>query len=260
MAASVSTMAALLIASVALWLVASTGLRTAARRPDTWEAADMAQRLFSKPGAPPWPPSCATRACCCSSAHPCCAASSTLVLRRRGAHPRARGPWWTWTHWLSRQITRFADADPRIGCAWSPPASARRRRPQARRDRGLCAHPQPQAQRGARRKRRGQHRGQRRLCAAQQAVQYGLAEAVGTVSAGVEIRKLQASGQSALQAAPAAPRCSCRWWRDQPIGVWQLRHCPPWRCSSCSRRCSWGAALLAGTWVEAGEHRPGATT
>lgn len=36
LAASVSTMAALLIASVALWLVASTGLRLAARRPDTW--------------------------------------------------------------------------------------------------------------------------------------------------------------------------------------------------------------------------------
>lgn len=37
-------------------------------------------------------------------------------------------------------------------------------------------------------------------------VQYGFAEAVGTVSAGVEIRKLQASGQSALQAnASRAP-------------------------------------------------------
>lgn len=36
LAASVSTMAALLIASVALWLVAATGLRLAARRPDTW--------------------------------------------------------------------------------------------------------------------------------------------------------------------------------------------------------------------------------
>ena len=36
LAASVSTMTALLIASVALWLVAATGLRLAARRPDTW--------------------------------------------------------------------------------------------------------------------------------------------------------------------------------------------------------------------------------
>ena len=33
---SVSTMAGLLIASAALWLIASVGLRLAARRPDTW--------------------------------------------------------------------------------------------------------------------------------------------------------------------------------------------------------------------------------
>ena len=77
----------------------------------------------------------------------------------------------------------------------------------ARRDRRLRGDPcRTQAQRGARRKRRGQHRGQRRLRAAEQAVQYGFAEAVGTVSAGVEIRKLQASGQSAPQArASRAP-------------------------------------------------------
>ena len=131
----------------------STGLRLAARRPDTWEAADMAQRLLPV-WAPPWLPSCATRACCCcSSAHPCCTASSPLVLRRRGAHLRL----WSWRDMdcepSPRARSRALPMPTRASrCAWSPPASARRRRPRgAARSRAMRSSPQPQAQRGARR-------------------------------------------------------------------------------------------------------------
>ena len=71
------------------------------------------------------------------------------------------------------------------------------------------------------------------------AVQRGFAEAVGTASAAVEIRMLQAHGQSALQA-----RASRNPVQLHTVALLILQ-----------QTLLMGAAMLAGTWVETGQHR-----
>jgi ABC-2 type transport system permease protein len=90
------------------------------------------------------------------------------------------------------------------------------------------------------------------------AVLYGFAEAVGTVSAGVEIRKLQAGGQSARMAAASR----------SPLGVQMVPLFNPTEGYGSyvvpavallilQQTLLMGAAMLVGTWVERGQHRAG---
>ena len=109
---------------------------------------------------------------------------------------------------LSRQITRFADANPRIEVRF---VAASEREAQEALWRGeiegyavIPAGLKRSVVRGENAVVSIEANGAYALL--NKAVQYGFAEAVGTVSAGVEIRKLQASGQSAPQArASRAP-------------------------------------------------------
>ena len=93
------------------------------------------------------------------------------------------------------------------------------------------------------------------------AVQYGFAEAVGTVSAGVEIRKLQASGQSAQQArasrAPVQLQMVALFNPTEGYGSFVV---PAVALLILQQTLLMGAAMLTGTWVESGQHRASATT
>ena len=87
-------------------------------------------------------------------------------------------------------------------------------------------------------------------------VQYGFAEAVGTVSAGVEIRKLQASGQSAPQArasrAPVQLQMVALFNPTEGYGSFVV---PAVALLILQQTLLMGAAMLTGTWVESGQHR-----
>lgn len=92
-------------------------------------------------------------------------------------------------------------------------------------------------------------------------VLYGFSEAVGTVSAGIEIRKLQASGQSALQAsasrAPVQLQMVALFNPTEGYGSFVV---PAVALLILQQTLLMGAALLTGTWVEAGRHRTSART
>mgnify|MGYP000178537103 CR=1 FL=1 len=103
---------------------------------------------------------------------------------------------------LSRQITRFADANPRIEVHLVTGSEREAQEALWRGEiEGYAVIPAGL--------KRNVVRGENAVVSIEangayallnKAVQYGFAESVGTVSAGVEIRKLQASGQSAPQA------------------------------------------------------------
>ena len=163
---------------------------------------------------------------------------------------------------LSRQITRFADADPRIEVRM---VTASEREAQEALWRGeiegyalIPANLKRSVVRGENAVVSIEANGAYALL--NKAVQYGFAEAVGTVSAGVEIRKLQASGQSAQQArASRAPVQLQMVALFNPIEGYGSFVVPAVALLILQQTLLMGAALLAGTWVEAGEHRPGAT-
>lgn len=91
------------------------------------------------------------------------------------------------------------------------------------------------------------------------AVAYGFAEAVGTVSAGVEIRKLQAAGQSAAQAqASRAPLDLQTTHLFNPTEGYGSYVVPAVALLILQQTLLMGAAMLAGTWAEAGQLRAGA--
>ncbi len=91
------------------------------------------------------------------------------------------------------------------------------------------------------------------------AVLYGFAEAVGTVSAGIEIRKLQAAGQSARQAAqsrsPLNLQAVALFNPTEGYGSYVV---PAVALLILQQTLLMGAAMLAGTWAEAGRLRAGA--
>lgn len=88
------------------------------------------------------------------------------------------------------------------------------------------------------------------------AVAYGFAEAVGTVSAGIEIRKLQASGQSAAQAmASRAPLDLQTTHLFNPTEGYGSYVVPAVALLILQQTLLMGAAMLAGTWAEAGQLR-----
>ena len=83
------------------------------------------------------------------------------------------------------------------------------------------------------------------------AVLYGFAEAVGTVSAGVEIRKLQAAGQSSLQAmASRSPVNAQLVPLFNPTEGYGSYVVPAVALLILQQTLLMGAALLCGTWAD----------
>ena len=91
------------------------------------------------------------------------------------------------------------------------------------------------------------------------AVLYGFAQAVGTVSAGVEIRKLQASGQSALQAqASRSPINTQMVALFNPTEGYGSYVVPAVALLIIQQTLLMGVGLLVGLWAETGQHRASA--
>jgi len=93
------------------------------------------------------------------------------------------------------------------------------------------------------------------------AVLFGFAEAVGTVSAGVEVKKLQASGQSALQAQasrnPISTQMVALFNPTEGYGSYVV---PAVALLLIQQTLLMGVAMLVGLWAETGRHRADATT
>lgn len=93
------------------------------------------------------------------------------------------------------------------------------------------------------------------------AVLYGFAEAVGTVSAGVEIKKLQAGGQSALQAQasrnPIATQMVPLFNPTEGYGSYVV---PAVALLILQQTLLMGVGLLVGLWAESGHHRASPAT
>lgn len=93
------------------------------------------------------------------------------------------------------------------------------------------------------------------------AVLYGFAQAVGTVSAGVEIKKLQASGQSALQAqASRSPINTQMVALFNPTEGYGSYVVPAVALLIIQQTLLMGVGLLVGLWAETGQHRANAAT
>ncbi len=90
------------------------------------------------------------------------------------------------------------------------------------------------------------------------AVLYGFSQAVGTVSAGVEIKKLQVMGQSALQArasrSPINTQLVALYNPSEGYGSYVV---PAVAMLIIQQTLLMGVAMLVGTLVEAGQHRAG---
>ncbi len=164
---------------------------------------------------------------------------------------------------LSRQIARFADADPRIDVRL---LTGNEREAQEALWRGeiegyvlIPAHLKRSVVRGESAVVSIEANGAYALL--NKAVQYGFAEAVGAVSAGVEIRQLQASGQSAQQArasrAPVQLQMVALFNPTEGYGSFVV---PAVALLILQQTLLMGAAMLTGTWVESGQHRAHATT
>ncbi len=164
---------------------------------------------------------------------------------------------------LSRQITRFAEADPRIEVRL---VTASEREAQEALWRGevegyalIPANLKRSVVRGEEALVRVEGNGAYALL--NKAVQYGFAEAVGSVSAGIEIRKLQAAGQSAQQAAasrnPVQLQMVALFNPTEGYGSFVV---PAVALLILQQTLLMGAAMLTGTWVEAGQHRARAHT
>jgi len=93
------------------------------------------------------------------------------------------------------------------------------------------------------------------------AVLSGFAEAVGTVSAGVEIKKLQASGQSAPQAQagrnPISTQMVALFNPTEGYGSYVV---PAVALLIIQQTLLMGVAMLVGLWAETGRHRADAAT
>lgn len=93
------------------------------------------------------------------------------------------------------------------------------------------------------------------------AVLYGFAQAVGTVSAGVEIRKLQAGGQSALQARAARNPIDTQMVAlFNPTEGYGSYVVPAVALLIIQQTLLMGVGLLVGLWTETGLHRANAST
>jgi ABC-2 type transport system permease protein len=159
---------------------------------------------------------------------------------------------------LSRQITRFASANPRLDVRWvGGDLHAAQQALWAGEIEGFAVLPQDLKRHVV----RGQSavvtvEGDGAYALLNKAVLYGFAEAVGTVSAGVEIKKLQAAGQGARQAAasrnPVGTQMLPLFNPTEGYGSYVV---PAVALLILQQTLLMGAAMLVGTWVEVGQHR-----
>ena len=163
---------------------------------------------------------------------------------------------------LSRQITRFAQASPRIDVRW---VAGNEHAAQQALWRGeiqgyavLPADLQRSVARSSAAVVSVQANGAYALI--NKAVLSGFAEAVGTVSAGIEIRKLQASGLGATQAANARSPLQVQMVAlFNPAEGYGSFVVPAVALLILQQTLLMGVALLVGTWVERGQHRASAS-
>ncbi len=164
---------------------------------------------------------------------------------------------------LSRQITRFAAANPRIDVRWVTGDVQQAQQALWRGEiEGFAVLPadlKRQVVRGSPATVTVEGDGAYALL--NKAVLYGFAEAVGTVSAGVEIKKLQAAGQGARQAtASRSPINTQMVPLFNPTEGYGSYVVPAVALLIIQQTLLMGAALLAGTWAETGAHRANART
>lgn len=163
---------------------------------------------------------------------------------------------------LSRQITRFAQANPRLDLRWVTGDEEQARQALWRGEIEGYAILPPDLKRSV-------ARGDPATVSVQangayallnKAVLYGFAEATGTVSAGIEIRKLQAAGQSAPQAmasrSPVNLQMVALFNPGEGYGSYVV---PAVALLILQQTLLMGVAMCVGTWVEAGRHRAGAS-
>ena len=159
---------------------------------------------------------------------------------------------------LSRQITRFASANPRIDVRW---VTGDVRQAQEAVWRGeiegfviLPADLKRNAVRGTSAVVSVEGNGSYALL--NKAVLYGFAEAVGTVSAGIEIKRLRASGQSQSQAMAARnPVAALLVPMFNPTEGYGSYVVPAVALLIVQQTLLMGVALLVGTWVAQGTAR-----
>ena len=159
---------------------------------------------------------------------------------------------------LSRQITRFAAANPRIDVRWVTGDVQQAQQALWRGEiEGFAVLPadlKRQVVRGSPATVTVEGDGAYALL--NKAVLYGFAEAVGTVSAGVEIKKLQAAGQGARQAAASRSPINTQMVPlFNPTEGYGSYVVPAVALLIIQQTLLMGAALLAGTWAETGAHR-----
>lgn len=157
---------------------------------------------------------------------------------------------------LSRQLMRYAQASPRIDVRWTGSDEGQAREALWRGEiEGYAVLP-PDLKRHVL---RGEPatvavEGDGAYALLNKAVLYGFAEAVGTVSAGVEIRKLQAAGQSAPMArASRSPVNTQLVPLFNPTEGYGSYVVPAVALLILQQTLLMGGALLCGTWAEGGE-------
>jgi ABC-2 type transport system permease protein len=159
---------------------------------------------------------------------------------------------------LSRQIIRFAQASPRLDVLWvGQDESAARQAVERGELQGYLLLPadfKAHVLHGRPAVATIQANGAYPLISKN--VQQGLAEAVGVVSAGVEIRQLQAHGQSPLQAQasrdPVRLQTVALFNPTEGYGSFVV---PAVALLILQQTLLMGAAMATGTWVQAGLHR-----
>lgn len=164
---------------------------------------------------------------------------------------------------LSRQITRFAQASPRIDVRMVIGDERQARQALWRGEiEGYALLPRDLKRdvlRGSAGVVTVQANGSYALL--NKAVLSGFAEAVGTVSAGVEIRKLQASGQSAPQAQASRNPISTQMVAlFNPLEGYGSYVVPAVALLIIQQTLLMGVAMLVGLWAETGQHRADAET
>lgn len=154
---------------------------------------------------------------------------------------------------LSRELVRFAQASPRIEVRWTGSDEHEAREALWRGEiEGYAVLPADLKRHVL----RGEPatvvvEGDGAYALLNKAVLYGFAEAVGTVSAGVEIRKLQAAGQSAPQAsASRSPINTQMVPLFNPTEGYGSYVVPAVALLILQQTLLMGAALLCGTWAE----------
>lgn len=164
---------------------------------------------------------------------------------------------------LSRQVTRFAQASPRLDVRMVTGDEGEARDALWRGDiEGYALLPRDL--------RRDVLRGSRVVVTIEangsyallnKAVLYGFSEAAGTVSAGVEVKKLQAGGQSALQAQasrnPVNVQMVALFNPTEGYGSYVV---PAVALIIIQQTLLMGVGMLTGLWAETGQHRANAAT